>query len=78
MTGDQLDAVPVQLDAVGESVIEQVAWAVHCWTCPLCGSLQEMAASGQGHVTEDDVRFAAFLTGALGLVRPGNDQEGHR
>lgn len=61
--------VAVMLATIGETPTEQVAWAIHCWTCPLCVSIEDMATSGQAHVTEDDMRFAAFLVGALGLER---------
>ncbi len=63
------DDALVDLTGVGETVIEQVAWAIHCWTCVLCVTPAQMAASGQGHVTDDDLRFASFLAGALGLER---------
>ncbi|HEY6793921.1 MAG TPA: hypothetical protein VI248_04480 [Kineosporiaceae bacterium] len=51
-------------------LVDQVAWAVHCWSCPLCweNGMEAMAASGQDHVTEDDRLMASFLIGALGLV----------
>ena len=54
-----------------ESVEDQVAWAVHAWTCPLChiNGMQAMGESGQDHVTSDDRNMAAFLIGALGLTR---------
>ena len=58
---------PGKIPAPPETIIEKVAWAVHCWTCPLCTSMDAMAQSGTGHVTEDDLRFATFLKGALGL-----------
>ena len=64
------DEMLVALTSVGESPVEQVAWAIHCWTCPLCVTTQDMAASGQAHVTEDDMLFASFLVGALGLESP--------
>lgn len=53
-----------------ETVIEQVAWALHCWSCPLCweNGIEAMANSGQDHVTEIDKLQAAFLVSALGLT----------
>lgn len=53
-----------------DTVLDDVAWAVHCWSCPLCyvNGFEAMAASDQDHVTEIDRQFAAFLVGALGLV----------
>ncbi len=51
-------------------VVDRVAWAIHCWTCPLCweNGTQAMAESGQDHVTSDDRLMASFLIGALGLT----------
>lgn len=50
--------------------VERVAWALHCWSCPLCflNGTEAMANSNQDHVTEPDRQQAAFLVGALGLV----------
>jgi hypothetical protein len=52
-------------------VIDQVAWALHCWTCPLCvvNGIEAMAHSDQDHVTEPDRMQAAFLVGMLGLTK---------
>jgi len=71
------DEVLVDLVHAGETIVEQVAWAIHCWACPLCnGSPDAMATSGQLHVGEDDLLFASFLVGALGLERTGERNEG--
>ena len=53
-----------------QQTIDHVAWALHCWTCPLChvNGFEAMANSGQDHVTEIDRLQAAFLVGALGLA----------
>jgi hypothetical protein len=52
-------------------VIDQVAWALHCWTCPVCvvNGIEAMAHSDQDHVTEPDRMQAAFLVGMLGLTK---------
>lgn len=48
-----------------DPVTEQVANAIHAWSCPLCaGNL----TSDQAHVTQSDRLFAAYLIGALGLT----------
>jgi len=51
-------------------LIERVAWALHCWACPLCyaNGVMAMGESDQDHVTEEDKTQAAFLVGALGLT----------
>ncbi len=53
------------------NVGRQVAWALHCWSCPLCfvNGFDAMANSDQDHVTESEMQQAHFLTGALGLVQ---------
>ncbi len=53
-----------------EQLVEQVAWALHCWSCPLCfvNGVTAMGESDQDHVVELDKTQAAFLIGALGLV----------
>lgn len=53
-----------------QQTIDHVAWALHCWTCPLCfiNGTEAMANSDQDHVTEVDRQQAAFLVGALGLA----------
>ena len=59
-----------------ESVVDQVAWALHCWSCPLCftNGMQAMADSDQDHVTESNRMQASFLVGALGLVQIGAER----
>jgi hypothetical protein len=54
-----------------DPIADQVSWAIHCWSCPLCwmNGTDAMAYSGQDHVTELDRHFAHFLIGALGLHR---------
>ncbi len=54
-----------------QRVIDDVSWAIHAWSCPLCweNGMQAMADSGQDHVTETDRIFASFIVGALGIRR---------
>lgn len=54
-----------------ESIVRHVAWALHCWSCPLCfvNGHTAMALSDQDHVTDTDRAQANFLIGALGLHR---------
>lgn len=55
---------------MNEKVVDQVAWALHCWSCPLCwnNGFDAMAHSDQDHVIESDRMQAGFLVAALGLV----------
>jgi hypothetical protein len=52
-----------------DDLVPVVAWALHCWSCPLCyvNGIEAMGTSDQDHVTEDDRLQAHFLIGALGL-----------
>lgn len=54
-----------------ERVIDDLAWAIHAWSCPLCfnNGMQAMAESGQDHVTDTDRRFAGFVASSLGITR---------
>lgn len=61
-----------------DPVVDRVAWALHCWSCPLCheNGIEAMSSSGQDHVTETDRAQASFLVGALGLRQ--SDERGSR
>lgn len=60
-----------------DPLISRVAWALHCWTCPLCylNGIEAMGVAGPGHVTQSELTQAAYLVGALGLKTQPEDSK---